>query len=281
MTNRTAAGHRPSAFREHHARTKPVASKLFQLLIDEWIDLNADPHTQQALGRLARLEPVLADKPRPCDVVDAIDAADDDAKAEMVTALLRLVQAGHQIAGRILLQQMLPLIGKFTRTPKSRARDAESNRWPEDRRHIAVAEFWDLINTIDLDRSTRPIGTLSWALYYRLNTRPYEGQPTVFPVGDPQDLLRYATPISNAEQDSPHAEDHFTLTQVLEWAVDGEIISSLDAQLLTHIYIDGHTALQAAERFQLGYDQTRTHCSRAKRRIAAAVADARDQGEVA
>ena len=129
-----------SAFRAHHARPAQVASPLFSQLIDEWIGLNQTRSTISELDRWAVLEPVLAGYSWPADIVDAIDAAENTVKDTMLLALLRLAQTGHQLAGRILLQQMLPSIGKLTKTSPSQPNS--DNRWAEDRRHIAVASLF-------------------------------------------------------------------------------------------------------------------------------------------
>lgn len=124
-----------------------VASQLFGQLIDERIGLNQTRSTAAELERWAGLEPILAGYTWPADIVDAIDAAQNTAKDAMLLALLRPAQSGHQLAGRVLLQQMLPSIGKLTTTSPSQP--TTDLRWAGDRHHIAVAEFWDLISTLN------------------------------------------------------------------------------------------------------------------------------------
>ena len=259
-----------SAFRAHHARPAQVASPLFSQLIDEWIGLNQTRSTIAELDRWAHLEPVLAGYTWPADIVDAIDAADNTTKDTMLLALLRLALTGHQLAGRILLQQMLPSIGKLTKTSPSQP--TSDNRWAEDRRHIAVAEFWDLISTLNLDRHDHGIAT---TLHMRMVSRIFgrRSPHQTFPVGDADDVWTVAAP---GPHDQPEP-DRPTLTEVLQWGVRTQVITDNEAELLTHIYIADHTALEAAAKFDLTHAQARQRCSRATRRLAAAVAANRDQ----
>lgn len=259
-----------SAFRAHHARPAHVASPLFSQLIDEWIGLNQTRSTISELDRWAVLEPVLAGYSWPADIVDAIDAAENTVKDTMLLALLRLAQTGHQLAGRILLQQMLPSIGKLTKTSPSQP--STDNRWAEDRRHIAVAEFWDLISNLNLDHHDHGIAT---TLHMRMVSRIFGRRRPhhTFPVGDADDVWTRAAafgPLDHAEPEHP------TLAEVLQWGVRTQVITANDAALLTHIYIGEHTAVEAAASFGLSHAQTRQRCSRATRRLAAAVASARD-----
>lgn len=257
-----------SAFRAHHARPAQVTSPLFSQLIDEWISLNQSRHAAGELERWARIEPVLAGYTWPADIVDAIDAAETTVKDVMLVALLRLAQSGHQLAGRILLQQMLPSIGKLTKTSPSQP--TSDNRWAEDRRHIAVAEFWDLISTLNLDRHDHGIAT---TLHMRMVSRIFgrRSPHQTLPVGDADDVWTAAAPgpLDHPEPDSP------TLTEVLQWGVRTQVITDNEAELLTHIYIGEHTAVEAAAWFGLSHAQTRQRCSRATRRLAVAVAAAR------
>lgn len=259
-----------SAFRAHHARPDQVASPLFSQLIDEWISLNQSRSTVGELERWARVEPVLAGYTWPADIVDAIDAAETTVKDAMLLALLRLAQTSHQLAGRILLQQMLPSIGKLTKTSPSQPNS--DNRWAEDRRHIAVAEFWDLISTLNLDRHDHGIAT---TLHMRMVSRIFgrRSPHQTLPVGDADDVW---TTASATIRPSHNDEQAPTLAEILHWGVSTQVITTTDAQLLTHIYIAEHTAVEAAATFNLTHDQTRQRCSRATRRLAAAVAAARD-----
>lgn len=269
MTTTKAAAHR-SAFRAHHQRPEMVTSKLFGLLIDEWIELNSDPQAQQTISRLTKIEPTLSGHTRPCDIVDAIDEAPNPRKEEMFAALLRLFQSGHQLAGRILLQQMLPRIGKLTNAePKT------AWTWAEDRRHIAVAEFWGLAGTINLNRyQNHLIGNLNWQLTHILANGKTSRERSIdsIPCGSAEDICA-ATQLTT-DATLPQAagnSNHYTLEEILTWAVKRQTITTEDANLLTHIYIDGHDANQAATQFGISHALARKRCSRALKRIAADV----------
>ena len=140
-----------SSFRYHDRRPLQVSSPLYRQLIDEWIDLNQLNSSRLAVRRWGRAEPALQGHGRPADLVDAVDGADAAGQDRMLLALVRLTQAGHQLAGRVLLQLMLPKLGRIAIRTAGHGSDSA---WTEDRRHIVVAEFWDVISGYPVKRRT-------------------------------------------------------------------------------------------------------------------------------
>ncbi len=154
-----------SAFRYHDHYPPRVTSPLYRSLIQEWIQLNAVRSTQTTIRMWAPREPALAGYDRPGDLVDAVDDADDDGADLMLLALIRLAQDGQQLAGRILLQVLLPQLGGMTRRVRLKLPPSVTfggggwriAAWYEEREHITVSEFWDLLTTYPVQRRTHNV----------------------------------------------------------------------------------------------------------------------------
>lgn len=268
-----------SAFRAHYERPPVITSPLFGQLIDEWIVLNDEPSTATTIHRWARLEPALAGHTWPRDIVDTVDAAELDGKNAVMLALLRLVQAGHQLAGRILLQQMLPSIGRLTKTRPRNAGTAKDDYWAEDRRHIAVAEFWDLITHYPTQRRTSNVpGTLHMEMVQRLFR--HKPEPDMAAAGTADEVWRLATLEPVDEEEDTTVPEGLRLVDVLSWGRERDIISAYEAELLSFVYIDDDTspdtyrrnrAGEAAERYGIKPALVRLHCHRATQKLGAAV----------
>lgn len=171
-------------FRSHHATPPDVPSPLYRALLQEWADLHQRPSTTAALARWARAEPVLAGHTTPGAIVDAIDTAPRALKDDLMTALVRLAQTGHQLAGRIVLQAMLPKLVRITRQTAGGDRD---NTWSEDRRHIVIAEFWDVLAHYPLhQRNSSVAAGLALDTLHRV-TAPTRAPGPPLPL-DPHDL---------------------------------------------------------------------------------------------
>lgn len=257
-----------SAFR-HHDRLPPrVASPLYRQLIQEWVHLNALQSSTVAAARWGRLEPVLAGHTRPADLVDAVDTATRDEQDAMLLGLIRLTQAGHQLAGRVLLQLMLPKLGRITNRTGATTSD---NAWSEDRRHIVVAEFWDVVATYPVSRRTRSVAAnLALETLHRLTAAARGPRPDL-PV-DEQDLHR-ALPYTPAGDESPAGEltADADLTQLIRWAVSTAVITDADGELLELVYLQGGGRVDAANQYGLTAAAVRQRCSRARRRLVTAV----------
>lgn len=263
-----------STFRHHDQMPPRIESPLFRQLIREWIALNALASSTATVQRWGRLEPVLKGHRRPGDLVDAVDAADPELKDEILGALIRLFQDGHQLAGRVVLQSMLIKLGRITNRTSGSGSD---NAWAEDRRHIAVAEFWDVLADYPLARRPRKIAAnLGLDTLHRL-TGETRGQRPDLPV-DPDDLqegdldrgLPGPDPVSAAVGLDVDAD----LIQVVTWAVAQRVITRQDASLLVEVYLPAPgtsgTAL-AAGHLGLSESAIRQRCSRARRLLVAAV----------
>ena len=220
-----------SAFRYHDQRPPQVTSPLYLQLIDEWIGLNMLRSSQLAVRRWGRLEPALLGYTRPADVVDGIDQATSAAQDRILIALIRLTQDGHQMAGRVVLQAMLPKLGRMTNRTSGTSSD---NAWTEDRRHIVVAEFWDVLTHYPASRRTTKVaGNLALDTLHRV-TSPGSREPDR-PI-DPAQLPEPDRRCHNVADELP-VPGQLTidagLDEVLSWALANRAISPDDAQLLT------------------------------------------------
>lgn len=254
----------PSQFRTHQGPVPAaITSPLFRKLVSEWIDLNADPNTASTIRRFGKQQPILANYNSPGQIVDAIDSSDWDTIDALLGALLRLFQDGHQLAGRILLQQFLPLVSAITRPPQSR----NEARWIEDRRHIAIAELWNLAGTMDIDHyAGHLLGDIRWLLRRRFAATAHVDTREV-PFGDAADVVDPTTPA--AESTAPLRSDHYRLDAVLSWAHNNGIITQAEVELLTTIYIAGNRCDHIAAQMGLKPAAVSQRCHRAVKRIQA------------
>ena len=125
-------------FRQHDVAPADVVSPLYRQLTQEWAELHVTPSTPATVRRWGRAEKALAGFAMPGQIVDAIDAAGHDRTNELLLALIRLFQRGHQLAGRVVLQALLPKLAKTATTPAGCApraatpgpKTAGTSRWP-------------------------------------------------------------------------------------------------------------------------------------------------------
>ncbi|MFE5309828.1 hypothetical protein [Isoptericola sp. NPDC056578] len=270
-----------NVFRQHDVAPENLASALCAHLTREWAELHQLASTRSTVRRWSRTEQALAGFARPGDIVDAIDAAEYAQKDEMLIALVRLFQGGQQLAGRTVLQAMLPKLMRVAdrvATPTS-----SKDTWDEDRRHIAVAEFWDVMSTYPTHRRPRRVASnLSLDTLHRV-TRTAPGAPeiSVPPTelpGASSDHALVDWKRGLAYEDPEVGEELTTesdIIEVLAWGVRNTVISLADARLLTTVYMneDRRDYGSAMERFGFTHDQARTRCSRAIAKLRAAAGD--------
>lgn len=262
-----------SAFRQHDVVPARIESPLFRQLITEWVALNALPSSAAAVHKWGRLEPVLADHRVPGDLVDAVDDASPTGKDEILGALIRLFQAGHQLAGRVVLQSMLIKIGRITLRTRATSSD---NAWAEDRRHVAVAEFWDVLANYPLQRRPQKIAAnLGLDTLHRLTgeTRGQGPDRPLDPTELPEESGRLLTATFADPEDVGLSVDA-DLVQVVTWAVGRDVITAADAELLVQVYLPApgtSGTASAAARLGLSDVAVRQRCSRARRLLIVAV----------
>jgi hypothetical protein len=278
-----ARSHR-SPYRQHEQVSDPFGSPLQQQMAEEWVRLHRDPASGLLLRRWAQRHPALGGLDRPGDVLDAIDGAEPAGKDELLRALLLQFQAGQQLAGRILLQAMLPKLSHYAfRTAVA----ARLERRPDDRLQLVVCEFWEVLGAFPVARRTsRLAANLALETLHRvtrlsrlpeLATAPetlagmVEGAERLHRSADADPMAMLAA--------GPDAE--WDLTALLAWAVQRGVLTHADADLLQHLY--GASDVSRAYRSRALHSGVsgaalRQRAHRARVRLASAVTRCRDLG---
>lgn len=207
-------------FRQHHDAPLNV-SAIYRPLLAEWVTLQRLPSTTIQLRRWARTQPILTGYTTPGDLIDAIDAAPQDVAEQHLIALVRIYQAGNQLAGRIVLQAMLPAINRIV-----------ANRSIDDQQSV-LAEFWIVLSTIAVTDTTTRIAANLKLSTLRAITRPTRPEPEVLQA-DP--LIWRASDI--AEDPTEAATD---LVDVIAWAHNTNAITNDEAAILAFAYTGPHT----------------------------------------
>lgn len=254
-----------SAFRYHQQMPGKVTSPLFRQLISEWITLNSTTSASNTVTRWATSEPLLEGFQHPHEIVDAIDSAQPEQQDAYFLSLLRLTQQGQALAGRILLQLMLPKLGRISL--RMAARDADT-LWDEDRKQLVVAEFWDIISNYAVDRRPNavPVKLALDTLHRCTMKQPWRRQE--IPSDDAASFIDRPAREHDHDSDEP-----IRLADVVSWGVKQSVISQDDADLMVSIYVDEEKPQQAADRLKVSAAVIRKRCSRARQRLTAALAD--------
>ncbi len=225
----------PQMFRQHDDPATGVVPELYRQLTQEWANLHSLSSTAAAVRRWGRREPLLAQFSRPGDVVDAIDNAPAERKDELLLALIRLFHDGHQLAGRTVLQALLPKLARMTYSVDRATCRVDTM---EDRRHVVVSEFWDVLATYPAGRRTSSVaGGLALDTLHRI-TGVRQPPTAEIPI-DPDTLASVL--LHHQREDTAAAEwDVFpdltadaSLEEVIGWAGDAGVLSSDDALLLS------------------------------------------------
>lgn len=270
-------------FRQHDTAPAEVVSPLYRQLTQEWAGLHTMTSTSTSVRRWGRTEEALAGFSAPGEVVDAIDAAGHERTNELLLALIRLFQRGHQLAGRVVLQALLPKLAK-TATHAGGMCTSSSDTWAEDRRHITIAEFWDVMADYPVDRRTSSVAsnlaldTLHRVTGARKPALDLPVDPHDFRGEEAQDGAR-RTWLAGLSITDPDPVDEITpdsdLLEVIAWGMQNRTISQDEAQLLVTSYLPERTTgfgfSDAAEQLGLSQAAVRQRCSRASRKLTEAV----------
>ncbi|MGF1660995.1 MAG: hypothetical protein ACFCVG_00740 [Kineosporiaceae bacterium] len=251
-------------FRCHDTMPATVTSPLYRRLIEEWIHLNDVAAVAHTLREWGQGEPVLTGCRRPADIVDKVDAAGPDSTDPFLLALIRLCQGGSQLAGRVLLQLMLPKLAAMAVRTRGTSAD---NAWSEDRRHIVVAEFWAVVTDYPVARRTRRVAAnLALDTLHRVTADTRNRVHTVA-YDDIEVLAVDPAPAPRAQAEVTSDDD---LLHLLTWAVREGIVTADDGRLLAQVYVADQRDRAAAQR-GLSDTALRQRCLRARKRLAEAV----------
>lgn len=279
----TLAAPRAGIFRIHDLDSQPIggagqeAAPILRQLSQDWSRLCALSSMRHTLRRWAAANPCFEGITSLGDLVDGIDAGDEQEADRLLLGLVRLAQAGHQLAARVVLQAMLPKLARMSRTTRPSSND---NRRRSDRAHIAVATFWEVIYAYPVSRRrTRVAANLALDTLHRLTTdlrRP----PADIPMDPEETAGRLAsTPEENTAHPAGTPSPDADLLEVIAWALDVEAISPDEATVLVRVYLPsaGDSSRAAlAERMGISQAALRQRTSRARRRLIAAVRSAAD-----
>lgn len=265
----------PSATDTRPSRSDvPAGAGIFQRLSAEWKQLICLPSMALTLRRWARTEPALAGIGSLDQLLQRIDDGDRTVEDRYLLALVRLAQKGQQLAGRTVLQAMLPKLARMSAAVRSSSND---DRWTEDRRHIAVATFWEIVHSYPTGRrKTGVAANLALDTLHRL-TSDLRRPPADIPV-DPETIAgRLHQPAGDPGASDNHTgtiSPHCDLLEVIAWGLDVQAITAEDASLLVRTYLpDGQDggAAAIADAMGISHAALRQRCSRARRRLIAAV----------
>lgn len=263
-----------SFFRHHDTPPAQINSALYRKLTHEWVQLNTTT-PPATLRRWATHHPVLTGHSRVSDIIDRIDRAPRPEKDQTLLALIQLFHTGHQLAGRVVLQAMLPGISRIR--PSSAAVDPDESI--EDRQHATLVEFWTTLSEYPTQTRTTSVAanlmldTLNKVsdLKARLPT-PLAVDPTVLHVVTEQhheDDLE--TPTATITETTDIAD-------LLTWGLRSGCITTAEAELLTLVYVDApykHTGAcnyeAATSKFDISARTARRRCAAATDRLTEAI----------
>lgn len=262
-------------FRQH-TQAEPMHSPLVQQLCQEWVGLNTSQTIRDTVERWAAIHSAMHGLDSPAAITDRIDRAGSREADILIGLLLSLFHDGEQLAGRILLQQLLPGLTVHVRRvmpPRGTAYDEVLQQ--------AIVEFWTVITT----KRNLPADGIAGRIWldplkpltrHRRSHDAWETH-TVY-TGE---ILSEAGPDSSTQPDAAFdlnpEGDLYNL--ILAFRRDG-ILSEADAQLLADVYLSPapgeRTLAQAAERLGISHAALRKRCNRVKNRVVdALVADRR------
>lgn len=164
--------------------------------------------------------------------------------------LLTLEHSGHEIAGRLVLQLMLPKVAHLSRS-------CTGFKWQEvpvwERSTVALEAMWEAIHTYPLRRTNSVSGNLSLNAL-AIITKAYGSYKDPRSVDLPVDgvmlqvLHDESTPITADEPSWGDTAFH-DLVKLLTWAVDAEALTKDEVALLARFDLG-----EPSERVQLAED---------------------------
>lgn len=258
---------------------------VFGALYVEWRQLCSRPQLARTVRRWAETEPALRGLEDLSFLGDPLRPMKDNVRDvdETLLALLRLSQQGEQLAGRAVLQALLPKLQRMVGRMRS---GPEHNL--EDRRQAAIAILWELLARYPIDRRPHQVAAnlaldtlheLTAAQRQRYRELPAEDMMHgVYGDAWRSEHHRLLWPTSGALAEpgaamhGPTSDDD--LTQVIAWGVSAGAISSVDGDLLRRVYTpsaDRSGGAAAAAELGLSWPTARQRCSRAGRRLADAM----------
>lgn len=261
-------------FRQHHTPA-PVSSPLLRQLCAEWVTLNGSTETAAAVIRWADQHDAFTGLSTPGAIVDHIDRSPRAVKDGLVRALLELLHAGDQLAGRVLLQAMLPCLTDLAGRTRSPRREAGY----EENLQRALVEFWAVISRPR--RLDRPgvaarlwLDTLNQVTEHTRSRDAWERTHLDREVSSTENT-------AGSEQDSPavdlvgvagELDPDAGLEQLLVWACRSGVLTVDEGRFLAQVYLSGDAdQKETAERLGLSHAVVRKRVSRLRHVLVDAV----------
>ncbi|HEY9412691.1 MAG TPA: hypothetical protein VIP77_24165 [Jiangellaceae bacterium] len=257
-TERTASG----------ARRRTDGSVVGQLNL-EWARLRVEPTAERAVLRWAEQAEALHGCRSLADIEARTAASSRPVADQILLALLELTAAGERLAGRTVLQLML---GKAVRIAAAQSGRAERDLLEQ----LAVSALWDVIATYPITRRREKVAAnLSMDTLRQVvaelapDRQETPAEPESFGAGG-----SLMSELTGEASDGTGTVPDLELLDVLVWGVDQGVLSRDEAALLVRVYCPapGSTGgAEAAAAFGLSWPAARQRCSRAVRRLAAAI----------
>ena len=262
-------GSLPSRLNREWALT--CASRQGDLAVDRWA---APGHGRPALLDLCGVDglggvlALVQDVQVPCGAREAV-----------LIGLLERAQDGDRLAGRVVLQTMLPAAVRLACAVVSRP-DVLGDR--DEAFAMVLSCLWQVIATYPVDRRrsrvTANLHLDMLALVRRGHTSSTHRAALAFPEQSYADLQTVADPGQpDAGHDDPSGPVDAELCTVLAWAVRSAVLRLDEAQLLARVYgLDGDPAQagpHVAVALGVSWPALRQRCHRLARRVSHALVD--------
>jgi DNA-directed RNA polymerase specialized sigma24 family protein len=185
-------------------------------------------------------------------------------KDRVFLALLRLAHGGEALAGRVVLQAMLPALKAMAKEFLRRHPDLDSEPVfdREELWQVLFASMLEEINGYRLESRPRKVAAnLRWDTYHAVVAEFYRARPAweeELPVAEALE------PLVEEEWVTPTLED---VEAPLRRAVAAGAISEAEADLILQTHIEGVPLQVAAERLGISYNAAKHRRRRAVRRL--------------
>lgn len=248
-----------TAFRRPRNASQNATGAMARALEAEWEQIT-DHTPATLLTRWAHREPVLVGLTSPQAIVDQVHTCTTyETRDQTLLALIRLSQAGQQLAGRIVLQCLLPSLLGWSQRPFARSKGPVPFESREQARHSMIAAFWQALATYPLHRSQKVASNLMWC--------------TVHVLDDERDsALDHEVPTDTLPHDEPAPTDptDYDVDELIGWTQQRGTITADEATMLRMLYTgDGSTYEAITTTYQITYATARQRVSRARKRMIA------------
>lgn len=245
-----------------------LTSPLLRDLAAEWVSI----HDHSTVSEWSHDHVALRGLDTPGDLVDAIDDGDSSTKDAILGALLDLAQGGEHTAGRVLLQAMLPAL--VNHATKRRLSNELVN--VDERLQVTIAVFWEVMASTTARKHVAARLSLDTlhkiTAHQRRRSDVWEHHTVVVDQTESWE----EPPCTEASAPIDGLSDAMDLAMLLTWALDGEVITVDEAQLLARAYLTDESRVRhelAAEQAGISLRICRKRRERALSKIKTAVRD--------